>query len=642
MSASERRLAAIMFTDMVGYTALGQRNESLALALVEEQSNIVRPILSRHHGREVKTIGDAFLVEFPNAIDAVRCAYDIQRTMRELAPSLDPERRIHLRVGIHVGEVVESNGDIFGDAVNLASRIEPLSEDGGVCITRQVYDQVQNKFELPLESLGPKALKNISALLEVFRVVMPWTSEELMETGAAKKRIAVLPFSNMSPDPADEFFAEGLTEDMITELSAIPGLGVVARTSVMKYKGAGKGIREIAKDLGVAAIIEGSVRKSGNKIRIVAQLINAKNEEHLWASKYDRELNDIFEVQSEIAQSIAKTLALRLVPKPEEVARPENIEAFTLCLKAHTLLHTRTRGGNDQAILLFNEALKVDPYSARANAGLADCYHVAADWRYKDFEEGESKAKEYAMKALELAPNLAEAHATLGSILYLERRNYAAAESELKTAISLNPSYAPAHQWYADLLLELGRPDEAKIETMKAMELDPFSPVIGLQLAWFYYYTGRTSEAETETTRLVRAEPGLASAYAARAYFRAQRGEKAGAKSDIEMHHNLTDDECAYLVYSATVEALVDDRNAAASHMKEALPLIEESWSPSAASPCWYYAIIGDREEFFRWVAWSTDHRAILPKSLKYDHVLLNMNSDPRYQELFKRFNLPA
>jgi adenylate cyclase len=632
-----------MFTDMVGYTALGQRNESLALALVEEQRKLVRPILVRHNGREVKTIGDAFLVEFPNAIDAVRCAYDIQRTVREFGLSLDSEKRIHLRVGIHVGEVVESQGDISGDAVNVASRIEPLAEDGGVCLTRQVYDQIQNKFDLPLESLGPRTLKNVSAPQEIFKVVMPWSAEETESAEADKRRIAVLPFANMSTDPADEFFADGLTEEMITELSAIPGLGVIARTSVMRYKGAGKGIREIAKELGVETILEGSFRKSGIKIRIVAQLINTRNEEHLWASRYDRELNDIFEVQSEIAQSIAKALALKLMPTPEVPAHPtENVEAFSLCLKGHAHLHSRTKGGNDQAILLFNEALKIDPGSARANAGLADCYHVAADWRYMDFESSESRAEDYAKKALELAPNLAEAHATLGSIFYLRRSDYVAAESELRAAISLNPSYAAAHQWYADLLLELGRKDEAADETMKAIELDPLSPVIGLQLAWFHYYTGRIGDAEADTTRLINAEPGLASAYSARAYFRAQRGDKEEAESDIEMHHNLTDDDCAHVVYGATLEALVGDRARALSLMQDALPLIEKSWNPSTASPCWFYAIIGDRDEFFRWAGWSLDHRAIPPKSLRYDPILLRMQGDPRYAGLFKRLNLPT
>src|SRR5215472_12757610 len=202
-----------MFTDMVGYTALGQRNESLSLILVDEQRKLIRPILSRHGGREVKTIGDAFFVEFPSALEAVRCAYDVQRAAREFNISLAEEKRVHLRVGVHLGDVVESNGDISGDAVNVASRIEPLADDGGVCLTRQIYDHVQNKFDLPLKSIGPKSLKNVTAPVEVYKMEMPWEVEsEPPPTNLEKTRIAVLPFSNLSSDPEEGYFADGMTE----------------------------------------------------------------------------------------------------------------------------------------------------------------------------------------------------------------------------------------------------------------------------------------------------------------------------------------------------------------------------------------------------------------------------------------------
>ena len=632
-------MAAIMFTDMVGYTALGQKNESLSLALVEEHRRLLRPIFSRHGGREVKTIGDAFFVEFQNALEAIRCAYDVQRATKEFNVSFAEDARLHLRVGVHLGDVVESAGDLSGDAVNVASRVESFAEDGGVCITRQVYDQVYNKFELRLQSLGLKALKNVSMPLEIFKVVLPWSEEEPMAPQTDKRRIAVLPFANMSPDPADEFFADGLTEEMITELSSISGLGVIARTSVMRYKGGDKSIKEIGRELGVQALLEGSVRKAGNKLRIVAQLINTKDEEHMWASKYDREFNDVFEVQSEIAQNIARALTLKLMPQGESLPPSENLEAFTLCLKARSFWNKRTKGGIDQGILLFGEALKADPGSARAYVGLADCYHVAAHWRYMDFDAAEGEALKYARKALELAPDFAEAHATLGSILLLQRSDYVSAESELKRAVSLNPNYAPAHQWYADLLMELGRTEEAGEEVARASELDPFSPVIGLQLVWFSYYTGRVAEAEAKATRLIGAEPGLASAYSARAYLRAQRGDKAGAKLDLEMHYNLTDDECAFKVYSATVEALA---GGASSRMliEQALPLVESSQNPSSASPCWFYAATGDKDGFFKWADWSVRHRAIQSKSLRYDPILLRMQDDSRYRDLFEKMNL--
>ena len=242
---------------------MGQRNESFSLALVEEHRRVIRPILSKHNGREVKTMGDAFFVEFPSALEAVRCAYDIQRAIRELNFSLAEDRRVQLRIGIHLGDVVDTEGDISGDAVNLASRIERFANDGGVCLTREVHSQVANKFDLPLKSLGPKDLKNVEVPVEVYRVLMPWEEETPSAGVMDRKRIAVLPFSNFSPDPSDEYFADGMTEELITRLSEIKGLRVIARTSVMAYKKKEKTISAIARELGAGSIIEGSVRKPG-------------------------------------------------------------------------------------------------------------------------------------------------------------------------------------------------------------------------------------------------------------------------------------------------------------------------------------------------------------------------------------------
>jgi adenylate cyclase len=262
-----RRLAAIMFTDMVGYTALGQKNESLSIALVDEQRRLIRPILIKHNGREVKTIGDGFLVEFSSAMDAVRCAYDIQRTLREFNISQQSDERITLRIGLHVGDVVESQGDISGDAVNIASRIQSLAEDGGVCVTRQVYDQVQNKFDLPLKSLGNRSLKNVNVPLDVYKMVLPWEQEQkAAASDLDASRVAVLPFANMSPDPGDSYFADGITEEIIPTLSGVSGLNVISRTSVMGYKGTTKRVKEIGGELEAGSVLEGSFRKAGNKI----------------------------------------------------------------------------------------------------------------------------------------------------------------------------------------------------------------------------------------------------------------------------------------------------------------------------------------------------------------------------------------
>jgi adenylate cyclase len=349
-----------MFTDMVGYTALGQRNEPLSLALVEEQRKLIRPLLSRFNGKEVKIMGDAFLVEFSSALEAVRCAYEIQRTTREFNVPLPEDRRIHLRVGVHLGDVVESQNDISGDAVNIASRIEPLAEDGGVCLSREVYNQVNNKIDLRMESMGNKSLKNVAKPLEVFKVVLPW-QEAAKESQPDKRRVAVLPLTSISADSKDEYFADGMTEELITTLSRIRELKVIARTSAMRYKGEKRAVGEIGRELEVGTLIEGSVRKSANRLRITVQLIDVQTEEHLWAQNYDRELEDVFAVQSEIARKVAGTLKVKLLGTDEKrltSRKPENVPAYLVYLKGRAILEAfrRYENGLAQARELFESA----------------------------------------------------------------------------------------------------------------------------------------------------------------------------------------------------------------------------------------------------------------------------------------------
>ncbi len=647
LAQRQRRLAAIMFTDMVGYTALGQRNESLSLALVEEQRKLIRPILNKHNGREVKTMGDAFLVEFPSALDGVRCAYDIQRATREFNISLPQEQRVHLRIGVHLGDVVESQGDISGDAVNVASRIESLAEDGGVCLTRQVHDSIRNKFQLPLANLGTKSLKNVDMPVEVYRMVMPWETSEVQEElplESSTHRLAVLPFTNMSPDPNDEFFADGLTEEMIAELSGVSGVGVIARTSVMHYKGSKKTVREIARDLGVGSVLEGSIRKAGNRIRITAQLIDGKNEEHLWAQRFDRDLNDIFAVQSEIAGSVAKALELKLVPRdaPTKPAS-ENLDVYTICLKARYFWNRRSKEGIEQAISLFEEALKLAPDSARTNAGLADCYLIATDYGFMDEAEGASKTKEFTARALELDRTLPDAHATLGMVL-MRQKQYSDAEVELNRAISLNPNYASAHHWYFILLAEVGRLNEGLTEILKAAELDPLSPIINLALSWAYFYAGRLDDSMSTVNKLIQIEPGLPFAYGGRSCLYAMKGLRDEAVADLAMFYKLTRDESGYKVQSAFCEALLGNKEDSLTLIREAMPLIEKDHNLQKNIPrlplYWVYATIGDKEQFFKWVDWAIERKLTNAMDLRYNPALKEMREDSRYLELFKKFNL--
>jgi adenylate cyclase len=514
LSQSERRLAAIMFTDMVGYTALGQKNESLSLALVEEQRKLIRPILARHNGREIKTIGDAFLVEFPNALDAVRCAYDIQRATREFNISIPEERRIHLRVGLHLGDVVESEGDISGDAVNVASRIEPLAEDGGVCLTKQVYDHVQNKFELPLESLGSKSLKNVSAPLEIYRIVMPWgEGKVIQQTQLDKNRIAVLPFANMTPDPQDEYFADGMTEELIDRLSQVRELKVIARTSVMSYKKKEKKVAEIGRELGVGTLVEGSVRKAGNRIRVTVQLISTSTEEHLWSSRYDRDLDDIFVVQTDIAERVVGALKVQLLPsekKAIEKTPTTSKEAYVLYLKGRYHWNERSLESMKTAIEYFEKAISEDPSFALAYVGLADSHLTLINQGAMKPPEFAQRIKSWVEKALELDSSLAEAHATLGLMLVMRFWDWRRAEFEFKRSIELNPAYPTARQYYGLCLLLSGRSDEGLEQLGKGLELDPFSLIINIDYAWGLVLVGRDAEGIEHAMKTLALDPSFA------------------------------------------------------------------------------------------------------------------------------------
>jgi adenylate cyclase len=642
MSQSERRLAAIMYTDMVGYTALGQRDESLSLAIVEAQQKVLGPVLARHSGRVVKTMGDAFLVEFTNALEAARCAYDVQRSVREFNLALSSEKRIHLRVGIHLGDVVEKEGDIFGDAVNVASRIEPLAVDGGVCITQQVYDQVKNKLDVPLVSKGKMNLKNVSEPVEVYRMVMPWEKEGEGVSRADEHRIAVLPFVNFSPDPDDEFFADGMTEEIISTVSGISDLSVISRTSVMGYKGTTKRVREIGRELEVGSVLEGSFRKAGNRIRVTTQLIDVAGDKHLWAQSYDRELDDIFKVQDDIAGKIAGALRVRFATAQGPVRkRTESIEAYTLYLKGRSLWNKRDKEGVLESLKLFQEAVKIDPDYARAYSGLADAYYIAASNGFMERTDGLAKSKEAVTKALELDDALAEAHASLGINLHGDLR-YEEALRELRRAIELNPSYASAHHWYSLCLSAMGRIKEGDEEMEKARELDPLSQVITLNVGATNLVNGRLDEAFAIYDKLIENDPTYANAYWARALYFMYKGMKERALADVEASNKLTpDEEDVNKIGLAFLYAWFGEREKALPLIEELIPKVGKSSVPELGiASC--YAVLGDTDEFFKWVDKAIAAKRIDLGSLRAPNPFYDkMREDPRFPEIFKKLGLP-
>jgi adenylate cyclase len=629
-----------MFTDMVGYTALGQRNESLSLALVEEQRKQVRPILSRHNGREVKTIGDAFLVEFPNAVDAVRCAYDIQRAIREFNISLPAESRIHLRIGVHVGEVVESGGDISGDAVNVASRIESLAEDGGVCLTRQVYDHVQNKFELELESLGNKSLKNITAQLEVYKMVMPWGEERAIpSTQLDKRRIAVLPFSNISLDPADEYFADGMTEELIDRLSQVGGLKVIARTSVMSYKGKEKKASEIGKELRVGTLVEGSVRKVSNKIRVTAQLIDTSTEEHLWSSRYDKDLDDIFAVQGDIASRITESLSTNLFGKRSSVSGEggtTNVTAYSHFLQGRQLLNQAIGGSLRRALSLFEEAAAADPSFARAHSSIADCYVRLGYAGLLSYDDAVRGAKQAAQKALVIDENLADAHVLLSEIAWIED-DHVKDEAEAKRAIELNSSLADAYAMLARIKAKNGYPSEAIGLYEEAYKLDPLSQRIIGTLGSMYFDRGREKEAEEYWSRNFPFAPVEVLVSIANSCL--SKGAYEKAEETIESLERDSPEDMRTVTLRGYLAALRGDRMVAEKTIMRLEEKFKSGPTVNTSIGCIRY-FMGDMDAFFEAMFRDVENHTLNPNMLRYSPLFEKARQDPRYPRVMLKNGL--
>lgn len=635
-----RRLAAIMFTDIVGYTALTQSDESLALDVLDRHNRLLRSFFPKYHGREVKTLGDSFLVEFDSTLDAAKCAIEIQNFLHDYNLSSKDEWKIKLRIGIHLGDVVHRDDDIFGDAVNIASRIEPLANPEGICVSEQVYDQIQNKLTLPLEPLKNPNLKNVKIPISVYTIVLPWQTGLIIEKPSSKlntHRIAVLPFSSLSPESQDEYFADGMTDEVISTISKIQGLEVISRTSIMQYKNAPKPIREVSKELEVGTVLEGTVRKMGNKLRVTAQMIDANHDRHLWAESYDRELEDVFAIQSDIATKVAEALQARFPKTPTNTESTDNIEAYTIYLKAMQKFHESSKSSLREAVALFERVTSIDKSNARAYVGLANAWGRMTSSGYEDFTVAARKAEIAAKRALQIAPDSGEAHAALANAyVYIDK--YQESISEAQRAIELNPNLSQAHSTLGINQATIGTAADGLAELQRGYELDPLSFSSTFYLAYCYMALGRNSEALKVLQKFKDLSPNNANIYAMLADCYMEMDDYVKAQEMLDDCHRINPEEPGGRLSQALLYAYTGKRKETEGMLSD----ISESETESVRLWGQFFVqnALGNFDETFKALMRMAELHA-WPFLIKSSPEFKELRKDPRFLEFCKKVRLP-
>jgi len=641
-----RQLAAVMFADMTGYTAMMQEDEFKAKTLRSRQKEVLDRFIPQYNGKVIQYFGDGTLSIFDSASEAVKAAIEIQKELRK-----DPV--VDLRIGIHSGEVVLDKDGLFGDCVNLASRIETLAVPGAVFISDKVYDELRNQREFRAVSLGKFALKNVKRQVEVFAIkekglVLPSHAELDGKTGP-EKSIAVLPFENMSNDPENEYFSDGISEEIINALTQVEGIRVTSRTSSFSFKGKKEDVRQIGMKLGVTAILEGSVRKAGSKIRISAQLISAADGYQIWSEIFNSDLEDIFQVQDEISHKILNRLKENFAPvkshEPIVKQATENIEAYNLYLKA--LYHWNRSNPEEikMAIREFESAIRIDPKFARAYSALASCYSFLGSAGVIPRNEAFPKAKDYTLKAIEIDPHLAEAHLSLAAIKFFHNWDFDGAEESLQKALSLNLNSSFINQIHGWFLIAKGEFDLA-IERMKeALLLDPISLPLLTNLADAYAFAGKFDESLATYDKVIELDASFRRAFEGKGMLYLAMGEYEKAVENMEIYHKLIGDPMKGL-------SSLGHAYAAAGQTEKALECLEklkkrEKEQPSAALDmdfAFLYSGLKDYDHAFFYLNKTYENRmgiACLGMIFCVRYPMLKeLKTDPRFRELTNKLEL--
>lgn len=638
-----RQLAAIMFSDMMGYTALMQENEQLAKSKRRRLKEVLETAVARHNGKILQYYGDGALSMFNSAIDGVKCAIEIQQTLQQ-------EPKVEVRIGIHTGDISIEDETIYGDGVNLASRIESLAVPGSIFISEKVYDEISNQENLTAREMGYFELKNVIKPVRIFAIdnkglVVPSRDELKGKTKLPANRLAVLPFVNMSADPENEYFSDGITEELLNAFTKVDGLQITSRTSAFAFKGKNTDIREIGIQLNVDRILEGSVRKSGNRVRITAQLINTADGYHVWSENFDRDLTDIFEVQDEISSIIVNKCRVNLSEKEHEeklVKVPtQNLEAYTFFLKGLHFYNKITPKNIKKAIEFFEKAITLEPDYAHAYAMAAEAYaHLGSSGQMQPNEAFEVVHK-YSDKALQLDSSLSAGYAAKGSAFLLYDWKWKEAYDSLLKAIELNPAATDAHQLLSLYYLITGRRDEAVDVMEKALQADPLSPIVHKSLADAYIIAGRTDDALKQVELLLDMHPQMRIALELKGWCYGAKGDwKKAVEIFEEIHRSikhplkgLTTLGCAFANSGEAEKALECIRKIEQRQFEEPGVVVD-------ADLAMIWLSLGDRDKAFHHLFQCVEKR-IGPVAIIIEHPMFKVPvDDPRYKLLKEKLNL--
>jgi class 3 adenylate cyclase/Flp pilus assembly protein TadD len=699
----QRRLAAIMFTDMVGYSALAQRNEKLALELLEEHRALLRALLPRFNGVEIKTIGDAFLVEFSSALEATQCAIEVQRALARRNADAPMDQRIGLKIGIHIGDVIHREGDVLGDGVNIASRIEPLAGAGGICVSVDVERQIRSAIEVSLVKLAATELKNIQAPMELFRVVLPWERPETKPDGAQSSRpapvqkthapgeassppqrfrllwpgatvllflavtlcvwlvwprpdrsrssskapgriisLAVKPLDDFSGDTNQAYLSDGMTEALCAALGNLSALRVPGRSSVMRYKGGQKSIQEMAKELNVDAIVEGSIQRAGSRILVTAQLIEAATDRHLWSTSYERDLGEFFKVQNEVARAIATQVQARLTPEDQarlaraRAANPQAVEAYLL---GRCQYWGSIHADFTNVLQNFQKAIAIDPNYAPAHAGVSLAYQWASITYDLPPQETMPKSKAAAQRAIELDPLLADGYAARGYARMLRDWDWAGAETDFKRALELSPRSPEVLDNYGCFLTARGRSDEAIALLRQALESDPLSPFLYADLSVAYLYSGQFERAVPPLRKALEMDPNDKIAHLWLGWSLVYQGKTGEALAEFQTTLRLQPDW--QLGQSALGYAFgVAGRRADALKLLASLDELAGKRYVSRCSPAWVHLGLGQNDAALGLLEKACEERDTDMPFLKVDPGLAPLHKEPRFRALLKKVGL--